>query len=81
MRYREVLLPATLFSLLSYEFFDDRWNFDPWRCSTRSVNVRVVIVFSTHSEDLHTYCLHDFNFEASKEVIMKLRTAVWLCAI
>lgn len=81
MRYREVLLPANLFSLLSYEFFDDRWNFDPWRCSIRSVDVRVVIVFSTRSEDLHTYCFDSFTFEASKEVILKLRTAVWPCPI
>jgi len=81
MRYREVLLPANLFSLLSYEFFDDRWNFDPWRCSIRSVNVRVVIVFSTHSEDLHTHYFDSFNFEASKEATLKLRTAVWPCPI
>ena len=39
-----------------------------------------VVAFSTHSHDLHTYYFENFNFEASKEVLLKLRAAVWLCS-
>ena len=39
-----------------------------------------VVAFSTNSDDLHTYYFEDFNFEASREVILKLRAAVWLCS-
>ena len=39
-----------------------------------------VVAFSIHSDDLHTHYFEDFNFEASREVILKLRAAVWLCS-
>ena len=39
-----------------------------------------VIAFNPHSRDLHTHYFDDFNFEASKEVILKIRAAVWLCS-
>jgi hypothetical protein len=39
-----------------------------------------VVAFSTNSDDLHTYYFEHFNFEASREVILKLRAAVWLCS-
>ena len=39
-----------------------------------------VVAFSIHSDDLHTHYFEDFNFKASREVILKLRAAVWLCS-
>jgi len=39
-----------------------------------------VVAFSVHSDDLHTHYFDDFNFQASKEVLLKLRAAVWLCS-
>ena len=39
-----------------------------------------VVAFSTHSHDLHTYYFDQNNYEVSREVILKLRAAVWLCS-
>ena len=39
-----------------------------------------VVAFSVHSDDLHTHYFDNFNFQASKEVLLKLRAAVWLCS-
>jgi hypothetical protein len=39
-----------------------------------------VVAFSTHSDDLHTYYLDESNYEVSREVILTLRAAVWLCS-
>ena len=39
-----------------------------------------VVAFNTHSDELHTHYFEQFNFQASKEVILKIRAAVWLCS-
>ncbi len=39
-----------------------------------------VVAFNTHSDEVHTYYFDQFNFQASKEVILKIRAAVWLCS-
>jgi hypothetical protein len=39
-----------------------------------------VVAFSSHSDDVHTHYFENFNFQASKEVILKIRAAVWLCS-
>ncbi|MEC9114123.1 MAG: hypothetical protein VX650_07190 [Actinomycetota bacterium] len=39
-----------------------------------------VVAFSSHSDDVHTHYFENFNFHASKEVILKIRAAVWLCS-
>ncbi len=40
-----------------------------------------VIAFATHTQDLHTHYFETFNFKASKEIISKVRAAVWLCSL